>query len=124
MRQPTEPKEFCFTDLLSADFFKRRPGRPRLPSWDDLWLFQMDRPPSWDDIYGADAWRGPLPQRGGKPPGRERNQSLIEGYRAAESQAMTMRAFAKQWYRERHGRDATLDDVLTVERQIARLSKK
>lgn len=118
-----QPNEFRFVDLLEPDFFKRRPGRPRLPSWDDLWLFQKHRPPSWDDIYGADAWRGPLPGRTGRPPQHERNQSLLDGY-ATKPKGMTMRAFAKKWFRQRRGRDPTLDDVRTVERQLARLLKK
>jgi hypothetical protein len=112
-----QPNEFRFVDLLDPDFFKRRPGRPRLPSWDEIL-------PSWDDIYGADAWRGPLPQRGGRPLQQERNQSLLEGYRAAKSQGVTKRAFVKQWYRKRHEREATPDDVPTLERQLTRLLKK
>ena len=123
MRSPKDPKDFRFTDLLNSDFFKRGPGRPRKPSWDDLWLFQKDRPPSWDDIYGADAWRGPLPQRGGRPAKQVRNQSLLDGC-AAKPQGMTMRGFVRKWFRQWYRRDATPDEVHSVERQIGRLLKK
>jgi hypothetical protein len=118
MRQPTG---FRFLDLLDPSFFKRRPGRPRVPSWGEIWI--KGKPPTWDDIYGADAWRGPLPQRGGRPPDQKHNQSLLEGYHA-KPQGMTTRAFAKKWYCERYGRDPTPENVGTVERQIARLLKK
>jgi hypothetical protein len=118
-----QPNELCFLDLLSPDFFKRGPGRPRKPSWDDLWLFQKYRPLSWDDLYGADAWRGPLPGRSGRPAQQERNQSMRDGY-ATKPQGMTMRAFVEQWFREWYRREATPDDVRTVERQLARLLKK
>ena len=103
--------------LLDMLFPKQRRGRPRLLSWDDIL-------PSWESIYGADAWRGPLPQRGGRPSQQERNQSLCEGWPLAESQGMTKRAFVKQWYRKRHGREATPDYVPTLERQLTRLLKK
>jgi hypothetical protein len=116
-----QPNEFRFVDLLDPDFYKRR-GRPRLPSWDDLWLFQKHRPLSWDDLYGADAWRGPLPQRGGRPPDQERNQSLLEGH-AAKPKGMTTRAFVGEWFRQWYRREATIGDVQTVERQLARLLK-
>jgi len=123
MRQPKDPKDFRFADLLDPAFYKRGPGRPRRPSWDDLWLFQKDRPPSWDDIYGADAWCGPLPQRGGRPAQQERNLSLLEGYRA-RGKGVTMRAFVKKWFRQWYRRDATPDEIKSVERQIDRLLKK
>jgi hypothetical protein len=63
-------------------------------------------------------------QRQGRPSNQERNRSLLQGYRAAQCHGMTMRAFAKQWFRKRYGREATLDDIRTVERQIGRLLKK
>jgi hypothetical protein len=62
-------------------------------------------------------------RRGGRPPDQECNQSLLEGY-AAKPQGMTKRAFAKDWYRKRHGREATLDNLPSVERRITRLLKK
>jgi hypothetical protein len=118
------PKDFRFADLLDPNFYKRGPGRPRLPSWDDLWLFQHRRPPTDDDIYGADAWRGPDPRREGRPTEQDRNQSLLSGYFAAKRQGQTMRDFAGQWFQEWYRRTPTIDDVRTVERQIARLLKK
>ena len=119
------PKVFRFTDLLSPDFYKRRPGRPRLPSWDDILPWSEILGP--DDLAAAEAkaamWRWRR-RREGRPPNRERNQALLEGYRVAKSHGMTMRAFAKQWFRECYGCEATPDEVRTVERQIARLLKK
>jgi hypothetical protein len=121
MRQPTD---FRFVDLLDPAFYKRRPGRPSLPSWDDIL--------PWEKILGvegcleADArafWVRWQRRQQGRPAQQERNQSLLEGY-ATKPKGMTMRAFAKKWFREQHGRDPTLDDVRTVERQLARLLKK
>jgi len=118
MRQPKDSKDFRFTDLLDPNFFKRGPGKPRLPSWDDIL-------PSWESIYGADAWYGPgPPQRGGRPAKQARNQSLLEGWAVAKRQGTAKRAFVRKWIRQWHGRKATLDEVRTVERQIDRLLKK
>jgi hypothetical protein len=119
------PKEFRFTDLLSPDFYKRGPGRPRLPSWDEIM--------PWETILGSDAcreaearafWVRWQRRHHGRRADQERNRSLLEGYRAAKSQGVTMRAFVKKWFHEQHGREATPDDVSTVERQIDRLLKK
>jgi hypothetical protein len=60
----------------------------------------------------------------GRTPDQDRNQSLLDGYGVAKSQGVTMRDFAKQWFRQWYGREATLDDIKTVERQIDRLLKK
>jgi len=48
---------------------------------------------------------------------------MRDGY-ATKPQGMTMRAFVEQWFREWYRREATPDDVRTVERQLARLLKK
>ena len=117
-------KGFRFTDLLSPDFYKRRPGRPVCrpgttycpgpKSW-ALTILRPLRPRR--DVALATAARRQTAER-------ERNQALLEGYRVAKSHGMTMRAFAKQWFRECYGCEATPDEVRTVERQIARLLKK
>jgi hypothetical protein len=48
---------------------------------------------------------------------------LLDGL-ATKGEGVTMRAFAKQWFRQWHGREATLDEVRSVERQLDRLKRK
>ena len=109
--------------VLQALFPKRGPGRPRKEEYLD------DGLPSWrhEDFatleHGLRYWNRVRRQQG-RTPDVERNQSLKEGYLAAKCRNVKMRDFAKQWFREQHGREATLDDVRTVERQIDRLLKK
>ena len=116
------PKDTLFVGLVSPP--KRRPGRPRLP-----------RAPAWkkirSEVLSAEAleyeeeeerlWR--WQRRGGRPPKQQINQSLLDGWRA-KPQGMTKRAFVRKWFRQWHGRAATLDEVQSVERQIDRLLKK
>jgi hypothetical protein len=118
---------FSFTDTLKL-VLKRGPGRPRLWSLEEIMQ-------EYEEIVPEDrmmmesrerAWRRQR-QHQGRPSDKTRNQSLLEGWRAAKSQGMTMRAFVKKWLRAYHGREATpddVDDIRTVERRLNRLLKK
>jgi hypothetical protein len=120
------PEDFRFTDLLSPEFYKRRPGRPRKEDLDDGL-------PSWLDIMGYKDWSAEQAaqwfwnwqrRHQGRTPDQDTNQSLKDGYLAAKSQGTTMRAFVKKWFRQWHGCEPTPEEVKSKERQIDRLLKK
>lgn len=110
-----------FSSLLSLP--KKR-GRPRLPSWDDILPWPQIL--SADELAHCDAlsfwWR--WERRGGRPPDQARNQSLREAICDGRRQGMTMRASARKYYKQKHnGRDPTHEQLVTIERQMARLLK-
>jgi len=98
------------TDLNAP---KSRRGRPRK---------ETPRRPTWAERRGTWA-RNWLRRRQGRTPNQERNQSLLDGYRA-RGKGVTVRAFAKQWFREWYGREPEPEDIGSMERQIDRLKKK
>jgi hypothetical protein len=111
-----------FTSILSV---RRKRGRPRLPSWDEIL-------PSWDEILGltpetaawldAQTWLHRLQtrNRGGRPADHDLNQKLLEGANDARRRGISLRDFCKIWFANKFGREPTPDEVKVVERRFGR----
>jgi hypothetical protein len=62
--------------------------------------------------------------RGGPPPKYVSNEVLLESYASARSRGLKPRACVKECLTRSLGRDPTLDEIYTVERQLRRLTKR
>jgi hypothetical protein len=116
-----------FASILSL---RRKRGRPRLPSWDEIL-------PSWAEIVrltpeqaargDAAMWLHRLQTRnkGGRPPERDYNQLLFEIADHADRHGIPRRTFVRKLLRDANPFEPASEDwVLVLVRRINRLRAK
>ena len=120
----TEGARKTFMSIVEEGLRRKR-GRPRLPSWDDIL--------PWSDIMHpedlarseADMWLHRLQTRnkGGRPPKQDFNQLLLEIADFADRHGIPRRTFLRDLIRATNG-DVSEDWVLVLVRRIDRQRAK
>ena len=109
-----------FMSILSI---RRKRGRPRLPSWDDIlpWSDIVRLTPKAAAWLDAQMWLHRLQTRnkGGRPPERDYNQFLLEIADHADRHGIPRRTFVRDLIRATNG-DVSEDLVLVLVRRIRR----
>ena len=94
---------------------KKKRGRPPLPRGEHF--MRIERELTLEDIE----WWLANRNQGGRPPKRDLNQELVEGWIAAKRNGMKYKqAFVKKWFKGKHDKAATPEDVSRYVRRLDR----
>ena len=116
----TEGPRKTFMSIVKEGLRRKR-GRPRLPSWDDILPWSKIMHPEDLARSEAEMWLYRLQTRnkGGRPPQRDLDQLLLEIADFADRHGIPRRTFVRDLIRATNG-DVSEDLVLVLVRRIRR----